>query len=394
MPMAIESAVLQPADTPRPGITRRQVLRGALAAGATGGGAVAWSSSAQAAPDAGVPAAAALRVLTAWQLGDVAYAGVWSPRTPARGVALPARAHELLPLPAQSGLPGAQALVLARRPGEYLLRMDLTSPRVLRWHTMEDDRYLAGHACASHSGATFFTTETDGETGAGLVVERDWRSLQKIREFASHGVGPHALCTLADGVLLVANGGILNLPESGRRKLNLGRMAPNLCRLDAASGTLLSLHTLNDPFLSLRHLAVLPDGAVAVALQAEHPEMSARRNAPALAVLRDGALSPVPWENDRPPRGWDGYAGDVCCTQGRIWISAPHAGWLASWSLLENAQHMVELPGVGALAIRGQQLVAGGTSAALLLAPAARSAASHRLSSTWDNHAALLSAPG
>lgn len=394
MPMAIESGVSPHIGRHTSEITRRHLLRYAMATSAAGGVAGVGSPSAQAATTAGAIKTAPLRVLTAWQLGDVAYAGVWSPHTPARGLALPARAHELLPLPTQAGLAGAQALVVARRPGEYLLRMDLTSPRVLQWHAMEDDRYLAGHACASHNGATFFTTETDGETGAGLVVERDWRSLQKIREFASHGVGPHALCALAGGVLLVANGGILNLPESGRRKLNLGRMAPNLCLLDAASGALLSLHTLNDPFLSLRHVAVLPGGAVAVALQAEHPELSARRNAPALAVLRDGLLRPVPWENDQPPLGWDGYAGDVCCAQDRIWVSAPHPGWLASWSYQGAAQRIGAFAGVGALAAWGQQLVAGGASAARLLTAEGQSATSYRLSSAWDNHAALLSAPG
>lgn len=343
-----------------------------------------------AAPSVQPAVAQRLKVLTAWEQGEMAYAGVWSPGVAPRGIALPARAHELLPIPTAARLPGAQALVLARRPGEYLMRMDLTAGRALRWHDMEEDRYLAGHACATADKACFFTTETDGETGAGLIVERDWRSLEKVREFASHGIGPHALCTLESGELLVANGGILNLPESGRRKLNLGRMAPNLCVLDASSGAVRKLHTLDDPYLSLRHLAVAPDGTIAIAMQAEHANMQDRAHAPALALLRDGMLRTVAWNNGQAPPGWDGYAGDVCCTQGRFWISAPRAGWLASWSLHGDAQRVLPLRGVGALAALGAQLIAGGETRALRVGPDSTAAAHYRLPAAWDNHAAVI----
>ncbi len=64
------------------------------------------------------------RVLTAWMRGEQSWAGVWTPGAKTlRGIALPARAHQLLVLPA-SGRRPLQALVLARRPGEYLLRME------------------------------------------------------------------------------------------------------------------------------------------------------------------------------------------------------------------------------------------------------------------------------
>jgi hypothetical protein len=180
------------------------------------------------------------RVLTAWNVGEQSWAGVWAPGQAQRGVALPARAHHLLPVPPSAQFPGAQALVMARRPGEFLLRMDTNQNRALQWHRMELDRYLGGHAALAPSGNRFFTTETDGEDGHGLVVERDLHSLQALREFPSGGIGPHALLVEADGTLLVANGGILNLPETGRRKLNLDHMDPNLSRIDPRSGKLLA----------------------------------------------------------------------------------------------------------------------------------------------------------
>ena len=132
------------------------------------------------------------------------------------------------------------------------MRMDVQRGKALQWHTMEDDRYLGGHAALSASGTTFFTTETDGATGQGLIAERDLQSLEKLREFPSGGIGPHALLLEPGGTLLVANGGILNLPETGRRKLNIGRMDSNLTRLDPHSGQILGQFRVDDSFLSLR----------------------------------------------------------------------------------------------------------------------------------------------
>lgn len=388
MPMGTEPSVAPPAGSRRASLSRRTLLQTTLA---TGMGWLSATPHAAAATKQGAASSrSALRVLTAWQQGETAYAGIWSPGVPLRGIALPARAHGLLPVPASAGLPGAQALVLARRPGEYLLRMDLHRQRALQWHPLEDDRYLAGHACASLDGTTFFTTETDGETGAGLVVERHWASLEKQREFASHGIGPHALLTLPDGHLLVANGGILNLPETGRHKLNIGRMAPNLSVLEPTTGERIQGGSLDDPYLSLRHLARSADGTVAVAMQAEHPDPAARQHAPALALWREGQLKTVDWDGGQAPPGWDGYAGDVCCAHGRFWISAPRAGWMASWSVRGDDQQLIRLAGVGALSGQGPGLFAAGEAAGLWLPADAATPIPHRLSTAWDNHAVVL----
>ncbi|MDR7305020.1 DUF1513 domain-containing protein [Rhodoferax saidenbachensis] len=348
-------------------------------------GASAWESQAARPPPLAQP-----QVLTAWNVGGQSWAGVWTPGAQPSGIALPARAHQLLLVPGSRGQ-AQQALVLARRPGEYLMRMDVRRGRALQWHTMEDDRYLGGHAALSASGKTFFTTETDGETGQGLIAERDLQSLEKLREFPSGGIGPHALLLEPAGTLLVANGGILNLPETGRRKLNVGRMEPNLTRLDAATGAVLAQYRLTDSFLSLRHLAIAPNGTVAVALQAEHADPVARTRAPAMALLEGEQLRTVPWDaaTGAPP-AWDGYAGDVCCTADRFWISAPHAGWLASWTHQGHDLQSQALPGAGALAANGGRWMVGGDEAALLYRDSAPQPRRYGVHMPWDNHAALL----
>lgn len=330
------------------------------------------------------------QVLTAWNQGEQSWAGLWTPGTQQRGVALPARAHQLLVLPPSARRNGLQALVLARRPGEYLLRMDPVRATALQWHTMEDDRYLGGHAVLSANGRTFFTTETDAANGQGLIAERDVHSLEKLREFASGGIGPHALMQEPGGTLWVANGGILNLPETGRRKLNVGTMAPNLTRLDAQSGAVLAQYRLSDPWLSLRHLAIAPDGTIAVGLQAEHPDPLDRRAAPAMALLNAQEFQTVPWQQSTAPTGWNGYSADVCWGGGQFWVSAPQAGWLAGWTADGQTQTTVPLPGAGALASSGAEWLAAGSRAVLQMGPVAAPGKNYPLALPWDNHATLV----
>jgi uncharacterized protein len=332
---------------------------------------------------------AAPRVLTAWNAGEQSWAGVWTPGRVPHGVALPARAHHLLPLPPSAQSPGAQALVMARRPGEFLLRMDTQRNRALQWHRMELDRYLGGHAVLAADGTRFFTTETDAEDGRGLVVERDLHSLEALREFPSGGIGPHALLVETDGTLLVANGGILNLPETGRRKLNLDHLDPNLSRIDPRSGTVLAQYRLPDPMLSLRHLAVAPDGSIGIALQAEHATKEERHNAPALALLQGDTLRAVNWDSAAHiPAGWDGYAGDIGFADGHFQVSAPHAGWLVAWTPQGQMAAPRALEGAGPLAVKDGKWVAGGEHAVLQFA--GQTPQTYALTGSWDNHAALL----
>jgi hypothetical protein len=291
-------------------------------------------------------------------------------------------------------------LVVARRPGEYLARLNLRTGRLLQLHAMEPDRYLSGHAVLSQDGRFIFTSESDGETGQGVIAQRNVRSLETVREFPSAGIGPHALLWDAHGKLLVANGGILTLPETGRRKRNLSQMAPNLVRMDTGSAAVLGQYALPDPFLSLRHLALAPDGTVAVALQAEHADSATRQAAPALALWGPDGLNPVPWPKDTgPPPGWQGYAADVCWSGQAFHVSATGAGQVLAWSARGEWRGMTALAHATALAHGPGGLVAGGSQQALEVAarephntgtPTGRPDRRYPLAVGWDNHGLLL----
>lgn len=349
-------------------------------------------------PDAWAAADAQPAILTAWDSAQQSWAGVWRPGSAPRGVALPARAHEVLPVPRHllSAKAAPQAIAVARRPGEYLLRFDTASARAIQWHAMEDDRLLVGHAVFSADGHTLYTTETDTETGQGVIALRNPLTLAKRAEFSSAGIGPHAVLLEDAGTLLVANGGILTLPETGRRKLNTPRMEPNIARLNASTGAVIARWQLEDPALSLRHMAVSPQGTVAVALQSEHTDAAARAQAPLLALLSGNTLRGIPL-----PAGTAlaGYAGDVAyMAEGMNWqgapapagfvLSATRANQLVRWSEAGEWQGTLDLPEAGALLTHGTQWLAtgaqgqytGSRAAAIGYSPLVR----------WDNHARSL----
>src|SRR5690606_6230349 len=137
------------------------------------------------------------------------------------------------------------------------------------WHA-DEARHFYGHACFSRDGKTVFTTENDIDTGDGVVSVRDARDFSVLDEYPTHGIGPHELLLMPDGVtLVVANGGVLTFPETGRVKLNRGRIVSSLAYIDSRDGKLIDKFVVPIPQMSLRHLAVTPDGQVGGAMQYE-----------------------------------------------------------------------------------------------------------------------------
>ena len=339
--------------------------------------------------------AAQTHVLTAWDAFQRFWAGSWTPGSHPVGIELPARAHEVLPVTRRLG----EALAVARRPGEYLARFDMRRRQVLQWHAMEEDRFLEGHAAFSADGSTLFTTESRADTGQGIIAARDPLTLRKRHEFASGGVGPHALLLEPQGTLLAANGGLLTLPETGRRKLNRMTMDSSLVRIDPATGLVLQSWRLADPFLSVRHIARADDGTIAVALQAEHEDPGLRSLAPLLALVGPAGLKPAPTalaSSPGVPLRLDGYAGDVAYlhepdgSAGVFVASAVRAGQLVEWTTGGEMVRTQSLPGVCALASGHGLLLASAAHGAWQARCADAVLRQSTVAINWDNHARLL----
>ncbi len=317
-------------------------------------------------------------LLAAWEQGGDYFAG--DALHPERGIRLPARGHGLL---VDRRRPGT-AIVMARRPGDWLLRIDWQRGRLLQQVDASLDRYFFGHGCFSADGHSLFTSECDVATSQGVIARRDPRTLKVLAEFPSGGIGPHEILMLADGSLLVANGGIATLPETGRRKLNLDTMQPSLVRLDAGSGKVLAEYTLDDSKLSIRHLAQSADGTVGVALQDESGPTPAK---PLLALLRDGQLQLAPTSPALAVR-MAGYAASVAALGDYFAISCPKGGVVAIWRSTGEWVGQYELAGAaGLVAVDGHWQASSEAGVLARLAPAATLMEQHVARGIrWDNH--------
>jgi uncharacterized protein len=243
-------------------------------------------------------------------------------------VALPARGHGIA-----VNHRGDTAVVLARRPGDFMVVIDLVGRRVLQRLRTPADRHLFGHAVFSPDDRLLLTTENDFERGEGrIALYAADDGFRRVDEYASHGIGPHELALLPGGdVLVVANGGILTHPDMPRAKLNLDDMRSTLSYLQLSDGRLLADYPAPSQRLSIRHLAVAADGRVACVTQYEGPG----QDRPPLIALHVPGSDPT-WLTAPAPiqAAMRNYCGSVAFDiEGRHFaVSSPRGGLVTHWS--------------------------------------------------------------
>jgi len=307
-----------------------------------------------------------------YQLGVLEYAEALAIRS---ALDIPTRAHGLLLEPAGT------LLAVARRPGDWLLRWDRHG-KALSWRWIEPRRAFAGHALASADGRTVYTTELDLDTGEGLIGVRDAATLEKQAEWPTHGMDPHMLTWDAGrpGMMIVANGGVPTQPETGRVKWDLHRMDSSIVGLDAASGALLGQWRLEDPRLSLRHLA-WNGNLLGIALQAEHDDAEARSKAPILALF-DGQLLRVV----EAPVSLAGYGGSIALLGDGFAVGCPRSQGVAVFGT-SGFSGLVNLDEACPLADSRGKLWAGGRGQLLSITPDAIPVAAGQVPGIrLDNH--------
>ena len=307
-------------------------------------------------------------------------------------VPLPGRGHSFALRP-----DGAMAVHFARRPGRFAKVLGLRDRRALGEISTPAGRHFYGHGVFAAEGGLLYATENDYEAERGVVGVYDASAgYQRLGELSSHGIGPHDMRLLSDGVTLaVANGGIATRPDLPRLKLNLPTMAPSLVYLDRRDGRLLEEVRLAPEFhqLSIRHLAVGAGDRVAIAMQYEGPFGD---RVPLVALHRRGSK---PLLLDAPKavlRRMRQYCGSAAFDRsGRVLaISAPRGNRLVFWDA-EEGQFLssVELAdgcGIAPTEVPGQFLASSGMGG--VVAVDAASGTQQRLgsdfldASQWDNH--------
>jgi hypothetical protein len=256
-------------------------------------------------------------------------------------------------------------------------------------------RHFYGHGVFSSDGTRLFTTKNDYEAGRGVVgVWGAGEAYQRLGEFSFGGIGPHDIARLPNSdTLLVANGGLETHPDSGREKLNLATMRPNLSYLSTQG---VRLEQIEMPTAlrmnSIRHLAVRPDGLVAFAMQAQSRAGAAvgplgfhQRGRPAeLAVYPRSELVEL-----------RGYIGSVAfSTDGtQLALSSPRGAWCSTLMPSKSATHagfqIVMFAELGPALQDSWRLPAGRVT----VMPNSRPSYHHSYPHRWDNHLIAVAPP-
>jgi hypothetical protein len=222
------------------------------------------------------------------------------------------------------------------------------------------------------------------------------RDYEWVQEFPSHGIGPHELKLLSDGdTMVVANGGILTRPETGRAKLNLDQMQPSLVYLNRHSGELLEQHTLPAALHqnSIRHLAVSPDDQVCCVMQYQGNRTD---TPPLIGLHRRSELIQLLTAPKEIQQRMHNYCGSACVDQsGQVFaVSSPKGNLITFWHAADGGflghVDLADSCGIAASQSPGEFLLSSGLGAIMCY----RLADQHRqmLMQTqenklrWDNH--------
>ncbi|MEQ3708284.1 MAG: DUF1513 domain-containing protein [Tateyamaria sp.] len=297
-------------------------------------------------------------------------------------IPLPARGHAATAHPSRP-----EAVAFARRPGTFAIVIDCITGRESARLESPMGRHFYGHGSFSSDGSLLFTTENDYEAGRGRIGVWDAQNgYTRIDEWDSGGVGPHDIKRLpGTDTLVVANGGIDTHPESGRTKLNIPTMAPNLAYIE--DGTVTEIASLPDDMHknSIRHLAISQHGDVAFGMQwqgdrAIHSLVGTHRRRRAISLMTATAVQ---------VRQLDSYIGSIAYSEdgSRIAVTSPRGSVVqmydASTRMFMRESILTDVSGIASF--ENGFVVTAGTGK-LRSVTQDDSNFSNQIEAKWDNH--------
>jgi hypothetical protein len=290
-----------------------------------------------------------------------------------------------------------RAVLFARRPGQFALVVDASSPDQPALFAPPPDRSFNGHGAFSPDGHLLYATENDSDGNGYLGIYDASSDFTRKGEIATHGIGPHEVVLSPDGTrLIVANGGIATDPEidGGRHNLNIRTMQPSLVELKRETGVLINRIELEPGLrqLSIRHLAFDADGSVWFGCQWEgdpvdHPPLVGR-------LRRNGSLDLTQLEK-RPLLAARNYIGALAANRDGSIIAAscPRGGVILAFDAASGRLIAAETSDdASAIAPVGEAgiLVAGGNGQVQRIEPGRTARTTALADVRFDNHLRLF----
>ncbi len=308
-------------------------------------------------------------------------------------VQLPTRGHGSARRPNTN-----EVAVFSRSPGRYILVIDMSNGEKLTQIKSIEGRHFYGHGVFSPNGQMLYVTENEYDSGRGLIGIYDTKDNYRLVDtISAHGIGPHAIELLSDGkTLVVANGGILTHPDTGRVKLNLSELDSSLTYIEVPSGKLLFQKRLDKKLklMSIRHLAVGPDENISLAMQYQGPR---NHLLPLVGIQQGSGPIQLLTSPEKITYKMRNYCGSISFNgKGNlIGVSSPRGGIITFWSFPEKRfySYLEVLDGCGIAAEDNTDnfLITNGLGKILNYSPQRKQTGYHSLSkgTQWDNHLLL-----
>lgn len=297
-------------------------------------------------------------------------------------IPLPARGHAAAAHPLRP-----EVVAFARRPGTFAIVIDCIYGDEKTRIESPTGRHFYGHGTFSLDGSLLFTTENDYEAGRGRIGVWDAQNdYTRIDEWDSGGVGPHDIKRLlGTDTLVVANGGIDTHPDTGRTKLNIPTMSPNLAYIEEGAVVETALLPQHMHKNSIRHLAVNQHGDVAFGMQwqgdqAAHSLVGTHQRGRTISLITAPA---------EQVRQLDGYIGSIAYSKDGscIAVTSPRGGVVqlydAFTEMLIRTSVLTDVSGISPLG--NGFMVTAGTGELRSLIQGDRNF-SIQIDAKWDNH--------
>ena len=204
----------------------------------------------------------------------------------------------------------------------------------------------------------------------------------------------HEMRWLADRkTLVIANGGIATHPDHAREKLNIGQMRPNLAFIDVENRQLVAKLEPEYALNSVRHLDMLPDDRVVVAMQQEG---ATAVDQPLVAVAARDRGMPSLEMPVADLRELAQYAASVCVDRmtGNAIATCPRGNRITFWDaangIYRGSSRVADAAGVCVDNVAREFLVTNGRGSIYRIDCASFEIRRNKISRvkglSWDNH--------